>query len=165
MRQFELEEPKVIPSKLRFITLIVHRIARAFLEKKDHQARPEQFDEFIFRSRSTVRNVPKKIEQRGKIVCNRLVKPKDQVAFLLSVSVAVFFLFPPGFLLTCPAGVSTVLMTACALRLFHGEAPSLVQEFHHVAEYNMSMCSDTAVIFQKNSRKKTSHPQISSLPL
>ncbi len=43
------------------------------------------------------------------------------------------------FLLTRPAFLSMLLMTACALSLFHGEA-SFVEGVHHVDGVNMSLC-------------------------
>jgi hypothetical protein len=90
-------------------------------------------------------------------VRDRFVEPEDEVSRLLSLPVSQCFLALPAFLLTSLAGLGTVLVTASALSVFHGEAP-VSDEFHDVAGYNMSMSSGTAVFCQKNSRKKTEIP-------
>jgi hypothetical protein len=82
------------------------------------------------------------------------VKSKDQIPALLIGLVVAYLLFPPVFLLTLLTDLYTVLVTACALSLFHGEAPC-GEGVHDAAEHNISMGSDAAVIFQKNSRKNT----------
>jgi len=148
MRQLQFEYPCVVPLKLRLISIVVHRIPGAFFEHKEEQAGPEQFHEFILMFGSAVRNFPEQVIEIGKIVRDRFLESKDQVALFLCVSIAVFFLFPPDFLLTFLTRLRTLLMTACALSLFHGEAP-YVKGVHDVADDNMSMCSDPAVILQK----------------
>jgi hypothetical protein len=87
MGQFQPEEPRIIPPKLRLIAIVVHRIARALLEKKQTEAGSEEFDEFILLFGSAIRNLPKQIVQLREIVPNRFLKPKDQIATLLGVPV------------------------------------------------------------------------------